>query len=159
FDITNLGAILLARDVEKFPSISGKSVRVVQYAGRDKSRSAFERQAKWGYAAGFANMLRWLMRRLPTEERYVNGVRRVLPRYPEIALREIIANALIHQDFTVSGTGPLIEIYSDRMEVSNPGNSLIEPDRLLDERRSRNEKLASLMRDLGLCEERGGGLD
>jgi hypothetical protein len=70
-----------------------------------------------------------------------------------------VANALIHQDFTITGAGPFIEIYSDRVEVTNPGNSLIEVDRMLDERRSRNEKLASRMRELGLCEERGGGLD
>jgi ATP-dependent DNA helicase RecG len=159
FDITNLGAILLAKDVSRFPSISGKAVRVVNYAGRDKSKSDFEREARMGYAAGFANMMRWLMRRLPKEERYINGVRRSVARYPEIAIREIIANALIHQDFTVSGSGPLIEIYSDRIEFTNPGNSLIATDRLLDERRSRNEKLASLMRDLNICEERGSGLD
>jgi ATP-dependent DNA helicase RecG len=84
---------------------------------------------------------------------------RSTPRYPEIAIREITANALIHQDFTVTGSGPLIEMYLDRIEVTNPGNSLIPPDRLLDERRSRNEKLASLMRDLNICEERGSGLD
>jgi ATP-dependent DNA helicase RecG len=159
FDITNLGAILLARDITKFPSVSGKSVRIVSYAGRDKSKSDYEREANMGYAAGFANMMRWLMRRIPKEERYVNGVRRSTPRYPEIAIREITANALIHQDFTLSGSGPLIEMYSDRIEVTNPGNSLIAPDRLLDERRSRNEKLASLMRDLNICEERGSGLD
>jgi ATP-dependent DNA helicase RecG len=159
FDITNLGAILLARDVSKFPSIAGKSVRIVHYTGRDKSKSDFEREATMGYAAGFANMMKWLTRQLPKEERYINGVRRSMPRYPEIAIREITANALIHQDFTISGSGPLIEIYADRIEVTNPGNSLISPDRLLDERRSRNERLASLMRDLGICEERGSGLD
>jgi ATP-dependent DNA helicase RecG len=159
FDVTNLGAILLAKDVSQFPSISGKAIRIVRYSGRDKSKSDFERGAIMGYAAGFANLMKWLMRILPKEERYISGVRRSIPRYPEIALREIIANALIHQDFTVSGSGPLIEIYSDRVELTNPGNSLIPADRLLDERRSRNEKLASLMRDLNICEERGSGLD
>jgi ATP-dependent DNA helicase RecG len=159
FDITNLGAILLAKNVSHFPSISGKAIRVVRYSGRDKSKSDFERGATMGYAAGFANLMKWLTRILPKEERYVSGVRRSTPRYPEIAIREIIANALIHQDFTVSGSGPLIEIYSDRLELTNPGNSLIPADRLLDERRSRNEKLASLMRDLNICEERGSGLD
>src|SRR5690348_15492018 len=96
---------------------------------------------------------------LPQEEKYVNGIRQMIPVYPETAIREVIANALIHQDFTISGAGPVIEIYKDRLEVTNPGNSLIEVDRIIDERRSRNEKLASTMRNLGLCEERGGGLD
>jgi predicted HTH transcriptional regulator len=53
----------------------------------------------------------------------------------------------------------VVEIYDDRVEVTNPGNSLIPVDRIIDERRSRNEKLAKAMRYLGLCEERGGGID
>jgi ATP-dependent DNA helicase RecG len=112
-----------------------------------------------GYAVGFSGMMQFLTKRLPKEEQYVNGVRRMTPIYPEAAIRELIANALIHQDFTIGGAGPVIEIYENRIEVTNAGNSLIIPDRMLDERRSRNERLASTMRAFGLCEERGGGLD
>ncbi len=159
YDITNLGAVLLARDVTAFPSISGKATRIIKYAGRDKSRSEFEQEGRRGYAVGFTGMMKFLMERLPATERYINGVRRMVPDYPETAIREIIANALIHQDFTVTGIGPVVEIYDNRIEVTNAGNSLIGVDRMLDERRSRNEKLAATMRGLGLCEERGGGLD
>lgn len=159
FDITNLGAIMLARDVTVFPSIAGKTVRIVKYAGRDKSRSDFEQEGKKGYAVGFTGMMRFLMERLPKEERYIDGVRRMVPHFPETAVREVIANALIHQDFMATGVGPVVEIYENRIEVTNPGNSLISTDRILDERRSRNEKLAATMRSFGLCEERGGGLD
>jgi predicted HTH transcriptional regulator len=104
-------------------------------------------------------LIKFIAGKLPKEEIYTNGIRSMSPIYPEDAIREVIANALIHQDFTIGGAGPVIEIYSDRLEISNPGNSLIEIDRIIDERRSRNEKLASTMRLLGLCEERGGGLD
>jgi ATP-dependent DNA helicase RecG len=159
YDITNLGAILLAQDISDFPSLKGKAVRVIKYVGKDKSKSDFEREATKGYAGGFVNLMRFLMKALPFEETYIEGVRKNIPIYPETAIRELIANALIHQDFTVAGAGPVIEVYSNRIEISNPGNSLIETDRMLDERRSRNETLASTMRGFGLCEERGGGLD
>ena len=53
----------------------------------------------------------------------------------------------------------MVEIYDDRVEVTNPGNSLVEVPRIIDERRSRNVKLAEAMREMGLCEERGGGID
>jgi predicted HTH transcriptional regulator len=99
------------------------------------------------------------MDRLPKHEIYKDGVRRTVSKYSETAIREIIANALIHQDFAVSGAGPVVEIYEDRIEVTNPGNSLIEVDRIIDERRSRNQKFASAMREMGICEERGGGID
>jgi ATP-dependent DNA helicase RecG len=104
-------------------------------------------------------MLKYISDRLPKEEKFEQGVRKTTPTYSETAIREIVANALIHQDFTVSGSGPVVEIYQDRIEVTNPGNSLIHVDRIIDERRSRNEKFAAAMREIGLCEERGGGID
>ena len=159
FDITNLGAILFAKEISNFSSIESKSVRVVKYVGKDKSKSDDEVEGTKGYAVGFSGLIKFIVGKLPKEEKYTNGIRSMKSVYPEDAIREVIANALIHQDFTITGAGPVIEIYSDRLEVINPGNSLIDIDRIIDERRSRNEKLASTMRLLGLCEERGGGLD
>lgn len=59
--------------------------------------------------------------------------------FPEIAVRELVAHALIHQDFTESGTSVMVEIYDDRMEISNLGLPFISPDRFIDEYQSRNE--------------------
>ncbi len=79
--------------------------------------------------------------------------------FPEIAVRELVANALIHQDFNESGASVMVEIYDDRMEISNPGKPFISPDRFIDEYQSRNERLADVMRRLGICEEKGSGVD
>lgn len=159
YDITCLAAILFAKDMNDFPPLMYKSVRVIQYRGDDKRHSEIEQEGKRGYALGFPGIMKFIQDRIPKEERYQDGIRHVVYAYPEVAVREIVANALIHQDFTVSGAGPVIEIYKNRIEVTNPGSSLISIDRILDDRRSRNEKLANTMRELGLCEERGGGLD
>jgi ATP-dependent DNA helicase RecG len=159
YHITNLGAILLARSIRDFPSISSKSVRVIRYKGSDKRNSTDENEGMRGYAVGFSGLLRFVMQHTPNLDRYKKGVRISGPAIPETPVREVISNALIHQDFTISGTGPVIEIYDDRIEVTSPGGSLIAPDRIIDERQSRNERLAALMRVLGLCEERGGGID
>ena len=53
----------------------------------------------------------------------------------------------------------MIEMYDDRIEVSNPGTPAIPPTRFIDEYRSRNERLADVMRRLGICEEKGSGID
>lgn len=80
--------------------------------------------------------------------------------FPDIAIRELVANAIIHQDFLVTGTGPMVEIFSDRMEITNPGRPLVDTQRFLDSPpRSRNEALASFIRRIGVCEERGSGID
>jgi predicted HTH transcriptional regulator len=80
--------------------------------------------------------------------------------FPELAVRELVANALIHQDFFVTGAGPMVEIFDDRIEITNPGEPLVDTQRFVDTPpRSRNEALASLMRRFRVCEERGSGID
>jgi len=80
--------------------------------------------------------------------------------YPELAIRELVANAVIHQDFSITGTGPMIEIFESRMEITNPGIPLVDIHRFLDSPpQSRNEALASFMRRIKICEERGTGID
>jgi ATP-dependent DNA helicase RecG len=56
YDILNLGALLFANDIELFPSIATKSVRVIKYSGKDKSKSEGETEGKRGYAVGFRGM-------------------------------------------------------------------------------------------------------
>lgn len=54
----------------------------------------------------------------------------------------------------------MIEIYRDRLEISNPGVPLVDPMRFVDTPpQSRNEKLATMMRRFHICEERGSGWD
>ena len=79
--------------------------------------------------------------------------------FPKQALRELIANALIHQDFLATGASVMIEMFTDRVEISNPGLPPIKVERFIDEYRSRNEQLADLMRRFGICEEKGSGID
>lgn len=160
YSITHLGAILFAKDLSKFEKLARKSVRVIVYEGTDKLNTKKEQPGAKGYATGFEGLLNYVLDQLPTNEVIEKTVRKQVKVYPELALRELIANALIHQDFDITGTGPMIEIYSDRIEITNPGIPLVQPDRFLDSPpRSRNEKLASLMRRLNLCEERGSGID
>src|SRR5260370_35045182 len=80
--------------------------------------------------------------------------------YPEKAIRELVANALIHQAFAVTGAGPMVEIFADRLEITNPGEPLVDTLRFIDTPpRSRNEVLAALMRRMKICEEGGTGID
>lgn len=160
--ITNLGAILFAVDLEEFESsLSRKAVRFVSYDGKNKTSSVTHRiDGKRGYAAGFEGLVGYINDLLPKNEHIGEALRERHPLFPELAIRELVANALIHQDMTISGAGPQIEVFSDRIEITNPGKPLMQADRMIDlPPRSRNEELASLMRRLGMCEEQGSGLD
>ena len=82
------------------------------------------------------------------EQEVIQGARRVTLRmFPHMALRELMANMLIHQDFSITGTGPMICIFDGRIEFTNPGSSLVDVARLLnDPPHSRNEKMAAICR-------------
>lgn len=158
YDITNMGALLLATDLDRFPTLRSKQLRVIKYLGANKMKSEPEIRLTAGYACGFESHLKHIFSRLQ-EESTRGGRRTIQIPYPEDMLRETVANALVHQDLSVSGAGPMVEIFSNRVEISNPGRSLISRDRMINEKRSRNEKMAAAMRDFKLCEERGSGLD
>ena len=54
----------------------------------------------------------------------------------------------------------MVEIFKDRIEITNPGKPLVDTQRFLDNPpASRNEILASLLRRFRICEERGSGID
>lgn len=161
YNILNLGAILFAKRLSDFELLERKAIRVITYYGNDKaSVTSSEQIGGKGYAVGFEGLIDFVNKLLPKNEVIGQALRKDVPMYPEIAIRELIANALIHQDFFVRGAGPMIEIFSNRVEVSNPGTPLIEKDRFVDHPPiSRNEFLASFMRRIGACEERGSGFD
>ena len=119
-----------------------------------------ERVGNKGYANGFEGLNSFINGVLPSNEVIGQALRKTVPLYPETAIRELVPNALIHQDFFVGGAGPMVEIFEDRMEITNPGKPLVSIDRFVDTPpRSRNDALASLMRRMGICEERGSGID
>ena len=159
FVITNLGAVLLAKDLRSFDSLQRKTVRVVKYTGNNKLETERDYINHKGYAVGFEELVGYINSQLPMNEIIGKALRKEVRMYPEIAIRELVANALIHQDLDQTGTSVMIEIYSERIEISNPGQPLIEVERFVDEYCSRNERLADVMRRMGICEEMGSGID
>lgn len=161
WNITNLGALLFARDIARFDTLKRKMVRVVVYNGTKRSRTeSKEIVGTRGFASGFAGLVKYIHDLLPPNEVIKGALRQERKLYPEVAIREFVANALIHQDLEMSGSSVLIEVFTDRIEITNPGRPLVDPERFIDSApRSRNESMASLMRRMHICEERGSGVD
>lgn len=159
--VRNLGALLFAKRLADFGGLGRKAVRVVVYSGHGRASGAQrEQEGARGYAAGFEGLISFINGLMPSNEVLGQALRKAVPVYPELAVRELVANALIHQDLAITGAVPMVELFADRMEVTNPGAPLVDTQRLLDNPpRSRNEALASLMRRVGICEERGSGVD
>ncbi|WP_415396276.1 ATP-binding protein [Sulfurimonas sp. CS5] len=160
YSITNLGAILFAKNLNSFSNLKRKAIRVIQYKDNTKFETIKEREGNKGYAVGFEGLIDYINNILPSNEVVKQAFRENIRMYPELSIREIVANAIIHQDFFQTGSSVMIEIFSNRFEVTNPGTPLVDTDRFLDSPpKSRNEALASFMRRIGVCEERGSGVD
>lgn len=160
YAITNLGGLLFAKDLNSFARLGRKALRVVQYQGVNRLYIKKEETFNSGYAVGFENVVRYVNALLPSNEDANSVQLNTKSKFPLPAVRESIANSLIHQDLYVTGAGPVVEIFDNRVEVTNPGTPLVDVLRIIDNPpKSRNEKLASMMRRLRMCEELGRGWD
>ncbi len=160
FSITNFGAILFARDLHQFGRLARKAVRIIFYRGKSRVEALREMPGSSGYAIAFNRAVDYINDHLPVYEELQGAFQREVRVYPDVAIRELLANTLIHQDFSIRGAGPAVEIFTDRIEYVNPGAPLIDPLRFIDKPpRSRNEGLAGFLRRINIGEERGTGID
>lgn len=159
YAIRRLGALLLAKRLEDFHDLARKAARVVVYTGTSKLETRLDQTGTKGYAVGFQGLVRFVMAQLPQNEVIEDALRKEVKLVPEVVIRELVANALIHQDFTIAGASVMVEIYSNRVEISNPGEPVVPVERFIDGYQSRNERLADLMRRMGICEEKSSGID
>lgn len=159
YSMRRLGALLLAKRLEDFPDLARKAPRVVVYSGTSKVETRLDQTGTRGYAVGFQGLVRFVMAQLPQNEVIEDALRKEVKLVPEIAIRELVANALVHQDLQMGGASVMVEIYSNRVEISNPGEPVVPVERFIDGYQSRNERLADLMRRMGICEEKSSGID
>jgi predicted HTH transcriptional regulator len=159
FEVSSLLAMCCAKNLDEFPQLRNRGPRVITYKGKDKLQVEDDTEGARGYIVGFEGLLSHVLSRIPSEEELQHGKRVRVYEVPRDAVREFLANALVHQDFTQPGR-PLIEIYSDRVRFINPGVPLIEIDRFIDAPpTARNQNFVKLMRLGGYCEDRGSGVD
>ena len=159
YTIRRMGALLLARRLRDFDDLGRRAPRVIVYNGTSKLNTKLERDGEKGLAVGFQGLVTFVLEQLPQNEVIEDALRRSVKLVPEIVIRELVANALIHQDFDVTGASPMVEIYDDRVEISNPGEPIVPVERFIDGYQSRNERLADLMRRMRICEEKSSGVD
>jgi len=159
YAIRRLGALLLTKKLDDFPDLARKAPRVVVYTGTSKLDTRLDQAGTKGYAVGFQGLVQFVMNQLPQNEVIEDALRKETKLVPEVVIRELIANALIHQDMAVGGASVMVEIYSNRVEISNPGDPVVPLERFIDGYQSRNERLADLMRRFRICEEKSSGID
>jgi ATP-dependent DNA helicase RecG len=157
--LRRIGALLLAYKLSEFQELQRKAPRVIVYTGKSKFDTKLTQVGAFGYAVGFQGLISFIMNQIPQNEVIEDALRKETKLVPDMAIRELVANAIIHQDFSQTGASIAIEIYSNRIDISNPGQPIVPLDRFIDGYKSRNERLADFLRRMGICEEKGSGID
>ena len=103
------------------------------------------------------------VRQFLVQRRLVGGTFQFQTTYPEDACREAFVNAIAHRDYSIEGRSIEILVFSDRLEIRNPGR-LLSTVKLSELRRgvgvhdSRNTYIARVLRELGYMQEMGEGI-
>lgn len=159
---TNLCVLCAAKDLSRFPGYERYAVRVTRFVGTSRLGTKGDEFFYGGFALTLDDIVDHIIKQLPYSEIIKRATRIEVPLIPEAALREIIPNAVIHRDYARTSSYVSIDIFDDRIEVTNPGELLpnIGVDHLIDHPSvTRNEVLADLMRKMKFCEEEGTGID
>ena len=161
YTINRMGVLLLAKSISNCaPELASKRMRVLRFKGIGDTQSfGFDQDFDRGYATGFDDLVQMVVSQMDNEH-FVKGPRRHYEEFvPEVAVRELIANALIHQDFQITGHQLWVRIYTNRIIVGNPGAPLVNINRMIDRHETRNEILVDAMRALHICERASTGID
>ncbi len=149
--ITAAGALMLARDLAIFPQLYHAAPQVIRYAGTDRLNIADRTTFSQGFLLALPRLVDHLTAVLPRTRNAQSTSTSFAPAVPTDAIRELAANALIHQDLTARNAHPTVEIFPDRIEFTNPGPLPMEALRIADAAPlPRNPQLSQLAKQLNL---------
>jgi ATP-dependent DNA helicase RecG len=104
---------------------------------------------------------KFILRNIKKGSKIVGTKREDHYEYPEKAIRELVANAVIHRDYKITETYTQVNIFEDRIEIFNPGclPPGVTVTNIKDAQMSRNEIIAARLKELDYLEEYGRGID
>jgi ATP-dependent DNA helicase RecG len=122
--LLNAAVMLFAKADYLLPYYPQCLLRMARFRGTDKTEFSDNRQEMGHLFDLLVRAQRFLRDHLPVAGRIVpNLFERVDdPLYPPAALREALANALCHRDYSVPGGAVSIAIYDDRLEIASTGS-------------------------------------
>ena len=155
------GAVLFARDPRRF--VPGAEVQLVRRDGIGPTGGPMvDRESCAGPLAAVLECCLEFVNRHAKSFEVVSGLfRETIPEYPVPVLREALLNALAHRDYSLAGATIDVTVWDDRIEIRSPGSlpGHINEQNMRVEHFSRNRRLMRTLRDIGLVEEFGEGVD
>lgn len=159
YEIPLFSAYLLARNLSDFDRLAGKRVRIVSYDSNDNLCTVIcDKEFKDGIVEAFASVFKEVVRLIPRHEKIDSGSGRRLIEFsiPQAVIREVLSNAFAHQDLSSEEDGIVIEIFKNRVEITNSGKPVLDQLHFLDGAPTiKNKRVFTEMKNLGLVDGPG----
>ena len=161
-DVPNIaGLILFGNNPKKF--LPQSICQAVCFEGRDESTDIVElKEFSGAVTEVMEGLLRFVDRNSRTDVVFENGVKRNdLEQYPATIVRELIANAIAHRDYSIWGATNRLMIFSDRLEMRSPGtlpNTITVERMVMGVSYYRNPIIMQVLKDFGYVESIGRGI-
>ena len=154
----NAGVLFFCKNVSQF--IPQAIVTCVLYKGKDKTYIIDKKDFDEDIISNYENSMKFLYTHLKIIYRIVGaGPRKEIPEVPEESLKERLINSLAHRDYLEKGARVQVDVFDDRIEISNPGGLIIKEEEFGKRSLSRNPLLFSLMQKDDLVEQVGSGIN
>jgi predicted HTH transcriptional regulator len=158
--VPTIGGVLLFGK-ERFQHFPDAWIQAGRFAGTDRRRILDSTEVRT-YLPGAAEEAIAFLHKHMKREAVIGAVKRTDRwTFPEVALREIVMNAILHADYAQRGAPIRIALFDDRLEVENPG--LLPFGLTIEEiqkgsSRVRNRVIGRIFQELGLVEQWGSGI-
>ena len=156
--MNNAGVLLFAKNPSKF--FRQNFVACVLYKGKEKVNIIDRKDFKEGLIENYEDTFSFLRQHLRLEYEIKGyGPRKEIPEIPYEALREAIINALIHRNYFEDRFGVFVEIFDDRVEITNNGKLLFDKKELGKVSVPRNPIIFDMFHRMNLIEKVGSGIN
>lgn len=157
---SNGGVILFGKEDVREQYFPDARISCALFQGENKTHFLDRLDIEGGILPALVEVPKFVRRNTRLASEIQTFVRKDIPAYSEVALREVLINAIAHADYSLTGMRIMIAIFSDRLEIQNPG--LLPFGMTIESFKAgasmvRNRTIAKVLRQLSLMEEWGSG--
>lgn len=156
---TNGGILLFG--LNRFAWFPDASIACVCFANETREEIIDQLEIKTPLIIAHEEILAFIRRNTKMGAKFYESVREDIPQYPHKAVREAVINAIVHADYSMKGSRIQIAIFSNRLEITNPGGlpyGQTMESALSGVSKMRNRVMGRLFREIKLIEQLGTGL-
>jgi ATP-dependent DNA helicase RecG len=159
--ITVAGALLFCKAPQDIKELSNSYIKAGRFKGNKKGQFIDQRTILGSLPEQIDEAVGFVLRHVNVAGKVMGIKRHDLPTYPVEILREVITNAVIHRDYSISGSSIMLSIYDDRLEIISPGGlpGQVTVENMIDRQYSRNPTISKRMFEMGFFDSWGQGID